>query len=164
MPTTERNKAEVIAGILSIQPRDLIFFYVKNKGVYGLWRVIDEPYFDETKVWADDQQLFPYRFSFEPAVGHFLVPVSLSDVLDLRDKGRIWTFDLNPVQQKNQYKITTDEARELLRLLLRNNPIRQLPRGIPDPYVPSAPGKIEVEFTIQAERVQLIIPGSTKRL
>ena len=146
LPSTERNKAEIIAGILSIAPSDLVFFYVKNRGVYGLWRVADEVYFDESKVWSDDKQLFPYRFSFESTVGHFPVPVSLSDVLDLRDKGRIWTFDLNPVQQKNQYKITIDEARELLRLLLRNNPIRQSPVGIPDPYVPSVRGTIEVDL------------------
>lgn len=89
-----------------------------------MWKVVGEAYFDETQVWADNQQLFPYRFSFESTVGHFPKPVSLSDVFDLRDKGRIWTFDLNPVLRKNQYKITMDEARELLRLLLRNNPIR----------------------------------------
>ncbi len=146
MPSTEWNRAEIIAGTLSIEPNDFVFFYVKNRGVYGLWRVGDEVYFDESKVWADDEQLFPYRFSFESTVGHFPVPVSLSDVLDLRDKGRIWTFDLNPVQQKNQYKITIDEARELLRLLLRNNPIRQSPVGIPNPYVPSVRGTIEVDL------------------
>lgn len=144
MPGTEWNRAEIVAGVLSIQPGDLVFFYVKNQGVYGLWRVIGEPYFDNTKVWANDQQLFPYRFSFEPTVGYFPKSVSLSDVLDLRDKGRIWTFDLNPVQQKNQYKITIDEARELLRLLLRNNPIRQNPITISDPYIPTTRAKINV--------------------
>ena len=30
MPSKEWNKAEVVAGILSIQPGDLVFFYVKN--------------------------------------------------------------------------------------------------------------------------------------
>lgn len=155
MPGTEWNKAEIIAGILSIQPGDLVFFYVKNRGVYGLWKVVGEPYFDETKVWADEKQLFPYRFSFESAVGYFPKPVSLSDVLDLRDKGRIWTFDLNPVQQKNQYKVTMDEAKELLRLLLRNNPIRQILRGISDPYVPSTRGKIAVDLnSSQAGRLR----------
>ena len=146
MPSTEWNKAEIIAGILSIEPNDLVFFYVKNRGVYGLWKVVDEVYFDESKIWADDEQLFPYRFSFESTVGHFPMPVSLSDVLDLRDKGRVWTFDLNPVQQKNQYKITIDEARELLRLLLRNNPIRQSTSGIPDAYVPQIRRAIEIDF------------------
>jgi hypothetical protein len=146
MPGTEWNRAEIVSGVLSIQPGDLVFFYVKNQGVYGLWRVHSEPFFDQTKVWPDNQQLFPYRFTFEPAIAHFPKPVSLSDVLDLRDKGRIWTFDLNPVQQKNQYKITIEEARELLRLLLRNNPIRQSPHAIPDPYVPPTRATIKVEL------------------
>ena len=108
--------------------------------------VTGNPYFDNTKVWADNEQFFPYRISFEPAVGYFPKPVSLSDVLDLRDKGRIWAFDLNPVQQKNQYKITMEEARELLRLVLRNNPIRHDPRSLAEPYVPSKRGQIELEL------------------
>lgn len=147
MPSTEWNRAEIIAGVLAIEPGDLVFFYVKNRGVYGLWKVVGEPYFDETKVWSHDQQLFPYRFSFEPTVGYFPKPVSLSDVLDLHDKGRIWTFDLNPVQQKNQYKITMGEAQEMLRLLLRNNPLREAPQPIVDPYVPlPTSGKIDVNL------------------
>lgn len=155
MPSTERNKAEIISGVLSIRPNDLVFFYVKNQGIYGVWRVTGEPYFDETKIWPNEQQFFPYRLSFEPTVGDFSVPVSLSDVLDLRDKGRVWTFDLNPVQQKNQYKITTDEARELLRLLLRNNPLRQPQSSITDPYVPATRGKIDINFASdESGRVQ----------
>ena len=146
MPSKEWNKAEVIAGILSILPGDLVFFYVKNQGIYGLWKAISEPYFDETKIWEAGQQVFPYRISFEAAVGHFPKPISISDILDLSDKGRIWTFDLNPVQRKNQYKITMEEARELLRLLLRNNPIRQHPVAIPDPYAPSARSSIDLEL------------------
>jgi hypothetical protein len=146
MPSKEWNRAEVIAGILTILPGDLIFFYVKNEGIYGLWRAIGKPYFDETKIWEADQQVFPYRISFEPATGHFPKPISISDMLDLRDKGRIWTFDLNPVQRKNQYKITMDEARELLRLLLRNNPIRQRPLDTPDPYASSVRSEIDVEL------------------
>jgi hypothetical protein len=148
MPSTEWNKAEIVASLLAVEPGDLVFFYVKNRGVYGLWKVVGEIYFDETKIWADDQQLFPHRFSFEPTVGYFPKPVSLSDILDLRDKGRIWTFDLNPVQQKNQYKITMNEARELLRLLLRNNPLRELPHAAANFYArPLTSGKIDIDLT-----------------
>ena len=147
MPTKEWNRGEIIAGILSIQTGDLVFFYVKNQGVYGLWKVIGEPYFDETRIWSDEQQTFPYQFSFEPIVGQFAKPVSLSDVLDLHDKNRIWTFDLNPVQQKNQYKITMGEARELIRLLLRNNPIRVEPFPIEHPYKPNILAKVDVDFS-----------------
>jgi len=148
MPSTEQYMAEVVAGILSIELGDLVFFYVKNQGIYGLWKIASKPYFDETRIWPSDQQLFPYRFSFEPAVGHFPKPISLTDVLDLRDKSRIWTFDLNPVQRKNQNKITMDEARELLRLLLRNNPVREEPRPIIAPYVPPLTcTTVDVELT-----------------
>jgi hypothetical protein len=155
LPSNEWNKAEVIAGVLAIQTGDLVFFYVKNKGVYGLWKVVDSPYYDETRIWNNPTQVFPYRFCFEPAVGHFSRPVSLSDVLDLRDKGRVWTFDLSPVQQKNQYKITMDEARELLRLLLRNNPIRQPVRSISDPYIPKTCTKIDINLpSSKSGRVQ----------
>lgn len=155
MPTTEWNKAEVVAGILSVQPNDLVFFYVKNRGIYGLWKVFGETFFDDSKVWENTEQLFPYRFTFQAVVGQFSAPVSLSDVLDLRDKGRIWTFDLNPVQQKNQYKITMDEARELLRLLLRNNPIRQSAPPIETPYVAADRIPITIDLApVQGERVR----------
>lgn len=50
------------------------------------------------------------------------------------------------MQQKNQYKITLDEARELLRLLLRNNPMREFPLGIPERHCPQTPGVIDVDF------------------
>ena len=83
LPTTEWNKAEVIASIFAIQEGDLIFFYVKNKGVYGLWKVTTMPFYDEMKVWDNDQQSFPYRFCFEASEGFFPKPVSLSDILDL---------------------------------------------------------------------------------
>ncbi|MBN1812625.1 MAG: EVE domain-containing protein [Anaerolineae bacterium] len=151
-PTREWTEAEVVSGILSIQPDDLVFFYVKNKGIYGVWKVVGVPYFDETRIWADSQRVFPYRFSFEPTVGYFPKPVALSDVFDLRDKGLIWTFDLNPVQRKNQYKITMNEARELLRLLLRNNPIRQAAIPLTDPYIPSKRGSIEVDLSSDTDR------------
>ena len=134
MPSKEWNKAEIIAGIMSIQLGDLVFFYVKNQGVYGLWKV------------SDENQTFPYRFTFDSVVGHFPKPISLSDILDLHDKGRIWTFDLNPVQQKNQYKITLDEARELIRLLLRNNQIRENFHPIPDPYIPTTRDIVDIDL------------------
>jgi hypothetical protein len=147
LPTKRWNEAEIVAGMLSIEPGDLVFFYVKNSGVYGLWKIVGEIYFDKTKIWDNDEQLFPYRFSFESVVGYFPKPISLTDIFDLRDKGRIWTFDLNPVQQKNQYKITMDEARELLRLLLRNNPLYTTPQPILNRYMPPATcGKITVDL------------------
>ncbi len=146
-PLKEWNKAEIVAGILSVKPDDLVFFYVKNKGVYGVWKVINEPYYDDTEIWKNEDQRYPFRISFIPTIAEFHQPILLSDIFDLRDKGRIWTFDLNPVQQKNQYKITLSESKELLRLLLRNNPIREEKTDIPSIYVPKDPKKIQIDLS-----------------
>lgn len=148
-PKSEWNKAEIIASLRAIQPGDLIFFYVKNRGIYGVWKIIDSPFFDNVQIWNNDEQTFPYRFSFDSTIGHFPKPILLSDIFELHDKGLIWTFDLNPVQQKNQYKITMAEAQQLLRLLLRNNPLRAQPQPTPERYmrpINSQPINVDLSF------------------
>jgi len=131
----ERINSEVIAGFEAIRPGDFTFFYVKNVGVYGLWRVTTQPFFDKRDIWRDKEQDFPYRVCFEPAIRQFSRPISLSDILDLRDKGKLWTFDLGTIGKKSHHPITTDEGKELIRLLLRNNPISQPVNPIPEPYM-----------------------------
>jgi predicted RNA-binding protein with PUA-like domain len=120
---SERTNSEIIAGFEAIKPGDFIFFYVKNIGIYGLWRVTSRPFFDERDVWGRKDQLYPYRVCFEPCVRRFSKPIALSDILDLRDKGKIWTFELGTFTKKSHQPITTEESKELIRLLLRNNPI-----------------------------------------
>jgi hypothetical protein len=119
-PKREWNQAEIIAGIKTIQTGDLVFFYVKNRGVYGVWRVVGSPFYDNTPVWTDRDQMFPYRFCFEAAIGDF----------------------------PNQYKIMMSEARELIRLLLRNNSIRKAPKPIEVPYLrPDTARSIKIDFS-----------------
>jgi len=130
----ERINSEIIAGFESIRPGDLVFFYVKNVGVHGLWRVTSRPFLDTQAIWGDSAQVYPYRVCFEPTVRAFPRPIALSDILDLRDKGKIWTFDLGTLSRKNHNPITGDEGKELIRLLLRNNPLFEPVSPIPEPY------------------------------
>jgi len=130
----ERINSEIIASFEAIKPGDFIFFYVRNVGVYGLWKATGRPFFDEYDIWGEKDQKFPYRFCFEPSIRHFSKPIVLSDILDLRDKGKIWTFDLGAIVRKNHNPITSDEGKELIRLLLRNNPIFYSVSPIPEPY------------------------------
>jgi hypothetical protein len=132
--TLERINSEIIAGFEGIRPGDFIFFYVKNIGVYGLWKATSRPFFDETNIWKRKDQLYPYRICIEPSIRDFSKPVVLSDILDLRDKGRIWSFDLGTFAKKSHHPITTDEGKELIRLLLRNNPISHPLTPIFKPY------------------------------
>jgi len=55
----ERTNSEIIAGFEAIKLGDFIFFYVKNIGVYGLWRVTSHPFFDEFDVWQEEGRTFP---------------------------------------------------------------------------------------------------------
>jgi len=130
----ERINAEVIASFEAIKPGDFVFFYVRNIGIYGLWKATSFPFFDEKNIWGDKEQNYPYRVCFEPSIRHFPRPINLSDVLDLKDKGKIWTFDLGAMRLKNHNPITTEESKELIRLLLRNNPIFHSVERIPKPY------------------------------
>lgn len=122
-PDSEKSKAEVISAAFTIKPDDFVFFYVKNTGIYGLWKVTSHPFYDNSRIWPDEKQKYPYRFYFDPTVRKFPNPIALSDILDLRDKGTIWTFDLGTIARKNHFGITADEGKEIIRLLLRNNPI-----------------------------------------
>lgn len=40
---SERINSEVVAGFAGIRMGDSAFFYVKNQGVYGLWKIVCEP-------------------------------------------------------------------------------------------------------------------------
>lgn len=130
----EKINSEVIASFEAIKPGDFIFFYVRNIGVYGLWKATSFPFLDETSIYGDKEQKYPYRVCFEPSIRHFPRPIALSDILDLQDKGRIWTFELGAMRLKNHNPITTEESKELIRLLLRNNPIFRSVENIPKPY------------------------------
>lgn len=132
----ERLNAEIISCTLAAKPGDFIFFYVKDVGIFGLWKVTTNPFRDDEKIWQNPEQRYPFRFCFEPAIRKFPRPVALSDILDLRDKGKIWTFDLGSLTKKNQYTITSEEGKEIIRLLLRNNPVFVPIEEMKNPYKP----------------------------
>lgn len=173
---SEKSKSEVVSSTLGVKPGDLIFFYVKNVGIYGLWRVTTQPFYDQTPIWKSEGQNYSFRFCFEPTVRKFTRPVALSDILDLRDKGKIWTFDLGSLTKKNQYTLTTEEGKEIIRLLLRNNPVFLPAEEINYPYKPSSyehiplplecdsRGKIKYEGYLNAWFMRSFTEGKLKDL
>jgi len=134
----ERIRAEVIAGFEGIRKGDFVFFYVKGEGLYGLWKVISNAFYDEDFVWSNPDYVYPYRVCIEPTLRGFPKAVDLSDIYDLKDKGRIWTFDLGTIAKKSHYPITTGESKEFIRLLLRNNPISEPVGHVKNSYRPKS--------------------------
>ncbi len=52
----ERINSEIIASFQAIKPGDFIFFYVRNVGIYGLWKAISLPFLDPSEFWDDKEQ------------------------------------------------------------------------------------------------------------
>lgn len=149
-PKSEQLNAEVVSSFLGIKQGDFILFYVKNRGIYGLWKATSEPFYDITPIWKDPDQLYPFRVCFEPIIRKFPNPIAMSDIHDLRDRGKIWTFDLGAMTRKNHHPITTTEGKEFIRLLLRNNPIFAETAATPHPYVPSE--KKPLPFSLESDK------------
>jgi len=147
---SEQTNSEIISGFAGIKIGDFVFFYVKNRGIYGLWRITTDSFYDTTPVWDDPDQLYPFRICFEPTIRRFSAPIAMADILDLKDKGKIWTFDLGPITKKSHNPITTDEGKELIRLLLRNNPIFAKPDIIPQPYLLT--GKVPLPLSLETDK------------
>lgn len=138
--------AEIVASFIGIKPGDFVFFYVTGEGIYGLWKVTRKPFYDKNPIFTDLGRTYPYRVCVEPIIRKFSKPILLSDVLDLKDKGKIWTFDLGAFIKKNHYPITTDEGKELIRLLLRNNPIFHPAEPPPEAYSPAKTQPLPLTF------------------
>lgn len=121
----EKTNAELLARFETLQKGDFVFFYVTGiQGIYGLWKVSNKPFYESTPIWTSEGQVYPYRVCIEPYIRDFPKPVKMSDIYDLMDKGKIWTFELGKFgKSKNHHTITTEESKEFVRLLLRNNPV-----------------------------------------
>jgi hypothetical protein len=174
--SSESTNSEIIAGFEAIIPEDLIFFYVKNVGIYGLWKATSRPFFDEERdVWERKDQIYPYRVCFKPSIREFRKPIALNDILDLRDKGKIWTFDLGSYIKKSHQPITTEESKELIRLLLRNNPIFYSIKQIPNTFLATkealplkletdSKGRIRIEGYLNAWFMRSFAQGKLKNI
>lgn len=148
--THERTNAEILARFESLQRGDFIFIYVTGiQGIFGLWKAANKPFYDNTPVWRFDDKTYPYRICIEPYIREFPKPVAMSDIYDLMDKGKIWTFELGKFgKSRNHHIITTEESKEIIRLLLRNNPIYKPVPSVPNPYPyrnNPLPSKIETD-------------------
>jgi hypothetical protein len=172
--TRGATDADIVASFSAIRSGDIVFFYVSNSGLHGLWKTTSQTFVDESPVWPTDRS-FPYRVCFEPIIREFPRPIAPSDLLDLRDRGQVWTFDLNTLQRKNHNPITEAEGKELIRLLLRNNPIFRPTTPIEDPYpahdtrpqidlVADSAGRLKYEGHLNAWLTRQLIEGRLRTL
>src|SRR5437762_2468724 len=123
-----------------IRHEDFILFYlIGKKELRGVFKAIEGPFFDDKQVWdfTEKEQLYPSRIRFNNSYYSFEKPIMLSDIYDLRDNGKIWTFSLKrPASPATNamFSISNHEFEELLNLYLKFNPVYSQPKQIREPY------------------------------
>jgi hypothetical protein len=68
----ERTNADIVAGFHSIKPSDFVFFYVKNVGIFGLWKVTSKPFLIKTVSGRMKISFIRIEFVLSPQSGSFL--------------------------------------------------------------------------------------------
>lgn len=56
---------------------------------------------DTQKIWPQEEQLYLLRIRIDNSKYVFPTPIQLSDIYDLRDTGKIWTFTLKRFMTTN---------------------------------------------------------------
>jgi hypothetical protein len=124
--------------MVMIRPADQILFYIKGKKeIHGVYRAVDRVFYDETPVWtAPENKLFPYRIKIDNSENVFDRPLFLSDIYDLRDSGKLWTFSLlRPSGRGNSmFAISDVEFEEIFQIFLKVNQVYNEPSHIKEPY------------------------------
>lgn len=150
----------LLSRIACIKDDDYIFMYIINKKeLRGLWQADGEPYYDETKVW--DDRIYPFRCRIKCSKYNFVNSLSLNDINDLKNNGKIWTWALQRASGSNSmFSISNDEFNILLNEYFKINPFSLEKNFIrqPSPFHENNVidklhidnGKLKYEYTVMA--------------
>lgn len=146
----------LISRMAGIRHNDLVLFYViGKKELRGIFKAVGGPFYDNNQVWGlnEKSQLYPLRLRIDNWDYSFDVPIRLSDIYDLRDNGKVWTFSLRrPASPTTNamFSISDHEFDELFNLYLKFNPVYSHPKHIREPYPyfePNLQAKLNYEDT-----------------
>lgn len=146
-PLRDVQQLSIIRDLTAMRKGDLLFFHViDEKTVHGVYRVTKEPFFDETIIWKDKYELFPYRFTFEPhpkysSLCEYDANIEVHSLYEIIDKGEIQSlvtleFERN-IERRSVRRIIENDAKKMVNLLLRDFRKRQQKKKIAfKPYKP----------------------------
>jgi len=112
---------KMIADILGTRTGDVVFYYEKQVGFHGVYRVISEPFFDTTPVNSIDKT-WPLRLEIE-CIKYFPLPVPEGYLFSSRDyETRFWGWFYRKIQGARGINTINPEAAEaLIELLVKIN-------------------------------------------
>lgn len=130
VPLADMQQLSIIRDLISMKKGDLVFFHViGEKTVHGIYQVSKEPFYDETKIWDDDFEPFPYRFQFKPHPDYEELclndaSISVHSFYEIIDKGDIRSlvsleFEQN-IERRSIRRLLDIDIKHIIKLLLRD--------------------------------------------
>ena len=124
------QQLSIIRDLISMKNDDLVFFHViGEKTVHGIYQVSKEPFYDETKIWDDEFESFPYRFQFKPHPDFRELClndacISVHSFYEIIDKGEIRSlvsleFEQN-IERRSIRRLLSIDTKQIIKLLLRD--------------------------------------------
>jgi len=136
----------IIEDLIGMRKGDKVFFHVIDtkegeSSVHGIYRVREEPFYDESiKLWPSDTRLvYPYRFCFEPDPEHSelckydtsLLVSEFYRAIENRDIRSVLTLEREVMGAAHAVKtITNEDAKGIEKLLYRDFSSRHLEKPI----------------------------------
>jgi hypothetical protein len=109
---------------------DVVFFHIRGmQTIHGVYKVRTEPFFDQSLIWNDPLEKFPYRFLFEPhpnyaALCNIDANTDVPSLYRLIDRGEIRSlvtleFEKN-IERRSVRKILQTDAERIIGILHRD--------------------------------------------
>jgi hypothetical protein len=160
-----------IEDLVGMRKGDLVFFHVLRKdeesSIHGVYRVREEPFFNEQRLWKSEYFIYPYRFCFEPhpehvnlcrydasiAVSQFYASVEIGEIRSIVTLEREERGAAHAVKG-----VAREDAEKIIEALYREFPTRRLqqpvkfePLKISGPHLRNHIKRIgEIEFALKA--------------
>lgn len=126
-------KYSIIRDLVGMKEGDVIFFHVvrgiKPSSIRGVYIARAEPFYDNSCIWDDDYEVFPYRFLFSPHPAYetlckYDASIDVINFYELIEKRKIWSLatleNERNIEARSVRKIEGNEANEIIRLLYRD--------------------------------------------
>lgn len=119
--------------IANVHKGDFVFIYTTQKigsrtrpFVYGPFKVVSEPFFNDDFVWAKDENgkdKYPYRVKIDTTSEHICEkPISAQKLYDLKEEGRIKSvIDSSALINKSVINLLPSEGKLILESLVQQN-------------------------------------------
>lgn len=124
----------LLSRLAMVKNNDYVMLYVlSKKELRGVWQIEGVPFYDSTKIWKD--KVYPFRCKIKCSKYSFKNSISLNDINDLRNNGKIWTWSLTRATGTNaMFSITDQEFQIILNEFVKMNPFSTSDSIIPKPY------------------------------